>query len=83
MIGSLDVCSGTPDNSLPPLDLVANIAGAETSVTRYATGCAPGGHAELWTMNGGAHIPTLTGNFAPRVVDFLFAHPEAVKHLGL
>jgi polyhydroxybutyrate depolymerase len=72
---TLNGCSNTPDGSVPPLNLTT-IPGAETSVTRYTTGCAPGGHAELWTINGGGHIPVLTSNFAPKVIDFLFAHPK-------
>ena len=58
------------------MDLDSGIAGAETSVTRYATGCAPGGHAELWTINGGSHLPSLSAAFAPDLIDFLFAHPK-------
>jgi len=67
-------CSLIPDNSAPPLDLVASIAGAETTVSRYATACTGDGSAELWTMVGAGHVPTLTSNFSPAVVDYLFAH---------
>ena len=60
----------------PNLDLVANIPGAETTVARYETACLTGGSAELWTMNGGSHVPQLSAQFAPLVVDFLLAHPK-------
>ena len=73
---TLDACSPTADTSAPPLDLDTSLAGAETTVTRYAKGCRPGGAAELWTIAGGAHIPSLRATFAPDVIDFLFAHPK-------
>jgi polyhydroxybutyrate depolymerase len=73
---TLDGCSTTPDTSAPPLDLDTRLAGAETTVTRYATGCKPGGHAELWTIAGGSHLPSLTTSFSTSVIDFLFAHPK-------
>jgi polyhydroxybutyrate depolymerase len=73
---SLDGCSTTPDNSSAPLDLEAKLAGNETTVVKYAAGCKPGGHAELWTIAGGAHIPSLTKSFTTSVVDFLYAHPK-------
>ncbi len=73
---TLDGCGATADTSAPPLDLDTRLAGAETTVTRYANGCKPGGHAELWTIAGGAHLPSLTASFSTRVIDFLFAHPK-------
>lgn len=48
---------------------------AETTVAR-ATGCEPGGHAELWTIPHGGHGPNLSPTFAGSVVDFLIAHPK-------
>jgi polyhydroxybutyrate depolymerase len=73
---TFDGCSTTADTSAPPLDLDTRLAGAETTVTKYATGCKPGGHAELWTIAGGAHLPSLTASFSTSVIDFLFAHPK-------
>ncbi|MFT7484747.1 MAG: hypothetical protein ACI9F9_000591, partial [Candidatus Paceibacteria bacterium] len=35
-----------------------------------------GGSAELWTIQGGAHVPTFTANFRSSVIDFFFAHPK-------
>jgi polyhydroxybutyrate depolymerase len=71
---TFDGCSSTPDTSLPPLDLDSSLAGNETSITAYATGCRSGGHAELWTINGGSHIPVLSSTFGTDVIDFLYAH---------
>ena len=48
---------------------------AETSVTRW-TGCRPGGAAELWTMAGGDHVPTLSDSFPAAVMDYFEAHPK-------
>jgi polyhydroxybutyrate depolymerase len=73
---TFDGCTTAPDTSAPPLDLDATLAGAETSVTKYGDGCSPGGHAELWTIQGGAHIPALSASFSGDVVDFLLAHPK-------
>lgn len=71
----LDGCGPTPDTSAPPLDLDSQLAGPETKVTRY-TGCKPGGAAELWAIQDGSHIPSLSATFTTQVVDFLFAHPK-------
>lgn len=73
---TFDGCSSTPDTSSPSLDLDSMLAGNETDVTRYPTGCQPGGHAELWSIQGGSHIPSLSASFTPAVVDFLLAHPK-------
>lgn len=61
-----DVFAGAPR----PLD------GPETRTVSYPDGCRPGGHAELWTVTGGAHAPRLAPTYARQVVDFLLAHPK-------
>ncbi|MEO6420628.1 MAG: PHB depolymerase family esterase [Polyangiaceae bacterium] len=71
-----DGCALTADSSAPPIDLDESLPGAETQVVRYTSGCKPGGHAELWSIEGGQHIPGLGASFAPDVIDFLFAHPK-------
>jgi polyhydroxybutyrate depolymerase len=48
---------------------------AETTIAR-ATGCEPGGHAELWAIPHGGHVPNLSATFARSVVDLLSAHPK-------
>ncbi len=58
------------------LDIESSLAGKETSVEIYSNGCQPGGHAELWTVAGGKHIPSLTVNFKQGVFDFFEAHPK-------
>jgi polyhydroxybutyrate depolymerase len=71
----LDGCSTKISASKTKLDLEAKLTGAETSVGYY-TGCKAKTTVELWTIYGGAHVPTLAKNFASQVVDFLLAHPK-------
>jgi len=60
----------------PDLDLESSLSGAETNTQIFSTGCKPGGHAELWSIKGGGHIPSLSSDFAPKVIEFLLAHPK-------
>ncbi len=66
-------CTLSADTSLPPIDLEDAIAGDETTITRYADSCQPGGSAELWTMVGAGHVPVLSADFHTLVTGFLFA----------
>jgi polyhydroxybutyrate depolymerase len=66
-------CGDRADTSARPIDLDSSIAGRETSITTYATGCRGGVRVELWSIEGGAHVPPLTAAFAPAVIDFLYA----------
>jgi len=64
----------------PTLDLDLDVPGLDTVITRYSSAPA-GGAVELWTINGGSHSPTLynatsSSQFAPRVIDWLLAHPK-------
>lgn len=56
------------------LDLVGNLAGAETDVLRIDQDCETGGSAELWTINGGNHGPSFNGNFRRELVAWLLEH---------
>lgn len=71
-----DGCDTTPDLSKPDLDLDSGLAGNESKVQSWGTGCKPGGHAELWTIDGGAHIPAVSATFTESVIQFLLAHPK-------
>lgn len=68
-------CSSTPTAG-EAIDIDQPLGGAETNVSKYETGCQPGGAAELWTMQGAGHVPGLGPNFAPKVMDWLFAHAK-------
>jgi polyhydroxybutyrate depolymerase len=49
---------------------------AEATIER-ASGCEPGGHAELWSIPDGSHVPSLSGAFGETVIDFLLDHPKS------
>lgn len=55
------------------LDLVVTLPGEETRIERHA--CAEG-VAELWTIEGGSHIPSFQPTWAERIYEFLQAHPK-------
>lgn len=57
------------------IDIDALLEGNETLVSRHGN-CKTGGAAELWTMQEATHVPGLGPNFAPAVVDWLFAHAK-------
>jgi polyhydroxybutyrate depolymerase len=59
---------------LDRLDLDAALPGAETRVERWETGCMEGYDAELWTIEGGAHIPLLTRDWMPALAGWLLRH---------
>jgi polyhydroxybutyrate depolymerase len=67
-------CGTTPDGNLPPVDIDADIAGSETTIARYP--CPNGGAAELWTVKGGPHQPSLATGAPERMWGFLSAHPK-------
>ena len=58
------------------LDLVSTLPGVDTTVARYTSGCKPGGSAELWTIEGGAHVPELSEHFTKLTVEWLLGHPK-------
>ena len=67
-----DGCTGTEER--PPLDLVANLAGAETTVLEH-NGCTAAS-ADLWTMVGAGHVPGFSPNFAKNLFDYFDAHTK-------
>jgi polyhydroxybutyrate depolymerase len=68
-------CGGAAVDSATPVDLEANLTGAESTVTAYEA-CPAGGAVQLWTIPDGTHIPGLADTFGADIVDFLFAHPK-------
>ena len=75
MWATYDGCSTTPDSPAPADRQIVNDLPPAT-VTSYSEGCAPGGHAELWTQPEGSHIPSWTADFSTQIVDWLLAHPK-------
>ncbi len=70
-----DGCSLTPDTSAPKQDFAGD-ATAEATITRYNSGCKPGGGTELWTLDGQGHVPAVNDNWRTHVIDWLFSHPK-------
>jgi polyhydroxybutyrate depolymerase len=68
-------CGSTRSASAGSLDLVAGLAGKETTVATYA-GCKSKSGVELWTIKNGRHSPVFTKDFAASAVEFLLAHPK-------
>lgn len=52
---------------------IETIAGAETSVQRHE-GCDEGGAAELWTTEGGTHVPRGNADYLPELLEFMTTH---------
>jgi polyhydroxybutyrate depolymerase len=63
----------------PSADLISELDGLDTSVTRYDQSPL-GGDVELWTIHGGSHTPdwppSLSKVCLERIVDWLLAHPK-------
>ncbi len=57
-------------------DLEATIEGHESSVITFKKGCHTGGSSELWTIDGGSHVPNISASFSEQVVEWLYAHPK-------
>lgn len=76
MWAALDKCSAKAVKSSTKLDIDSSISGSETTVSKYL-GCANKTSVELWTVNGGAHVPTLVPDFAEKIVNWLLAHPKS------
>lgn len=57
------------------LDLVRDLAGAETTV-ELAEDCPDGVGVELWTITGGSHVPNFVDGFGTILTDWLQAHPR-------
>lgn len=72
---ALNGSKGLEAGITPVLDLVTDLPGLDSTVLRY-TNSPPGGAVELWTINGGIHVPNLTPQFHEKVVDWLLAHPK-------
>ena len=56
----------------PQIDTDTAVEGAETSIVRFAEGCAEGTVMELWTIEGGGHVPLVWGtDFTPGILKWL------------
>jgi len=71
---TIDGCD-TPSVDGAPRDLESVLAGDESTTSAYA-GCEAGTTVELWTIEGGGHIPTLSDDFTEQAVDWLLTHSK-------
>ncbi|MBP6833138.1 MAG: hypothetical protein KA978_20285 [Deltaproteobacteria bacterium] len=71
-----DRCASAPTAGAM-LDLDTAVPGAETRVSRHE-GCMGGG-AELWTIQGGSHLPAIGPRWSALTLDWLMAHPKAAR----
>jgi polyhydroxybutyrate depolymerase len=69
-----DACAGALE-PVGTLDYDSALPGAETTQADYA-GCASGAGVSLWTIEGGAHVPTFAQGAMPAALDWLLAHPK-------
>lgn len=66
-----------PDPVADPMTLdLDRLPGSETTIARYEN-CASSTEVELWTIRGGAHMPTWTPSFPSLVWHWLSAHPKS------
>jgi polyhydroxybutyrate depolymerase len=68
-------CTGALESSGDDKDLDTGITGSETRTEGYA-GCPPGGAADLWTIEGGGHIPNLGPSWADEAWAYFSAHAK-------
>jgi poly(3-hydroxybutyrate) depolymerase len=74
--GTRNGCTGAPMANGQTYDIDSQLPGNETSVQAYQ-GCPTGIDVQLWTMQGGMHIPTLNQpQWGEYVWGFLSAHPK-------
>ncbi len=57
------------------LNISTMVPGKETTV-EFWKGCNSGSEVELWTIEGGSHLPSLSSVFNAKVLDFLLEHPK-------
>jgi len=71
--------NGVQTEAQPSMDLLGDVPGLDTIITRY-TNAPAGGAVELWTIQGGPHVPSaFSSEFAPAVADWLLSHPRPVQ----
>lgn len=65
-------CDLTAATAGANLDLTSGVDGAETETLDYQVGCS-GAEVSLWTLVDGGHIPAITRDFAPALLEWLDA----------
>ena len=67
-------CTGRLGYGGKRLDSRVLLPGAETKIEEYG-GCPANAPVELWTIEGGSHVPAFTSFWPTAIHDFLMAHP--------
>ncbi|MBX3190563.1 MAG: alpha/beta fold hydrolase [Labilithrix sp.] len=68
-------CAPEPETAAP-IDLDGDVAGAETTISKYE-GCTANGGVELWTMEGSGHVPlNLTKDLPKLLYGFMSSHAK-------
>jgi polyhydroxybutyrate depolymerase len=68
-------CDAQRSASGERLDLESSLPGTDTRVDAHAN-CAAGIATQLWTIEGGGHIPALRPDAYLTMWDFFRAHPR-------
>ena len=64
---------------LPAINLDSAVSGDETTVKQLSSGCADGTVMELWTIEGGGHIPLVWGtDFTPKILGWIAEREKSV-----
>ena len=65
-------CDSDAFEQLSTIDTDSAVDGAETSRIRYSEGCRDGVRVELWTIDGGGHVPLVWNtDFTPGILEWL------------
>ncbi len=68
-------CTGSLASTGQTLDIDTVLAGSETVVSSVA-GCPTGIDVQLWSIQGGKHVPSMTPSWGTLVWGFFSAHPK-------
>ncbi len=71
----INECENVESNAQQALDLTRDVRGLDTRTTTYSQ-CAGEAVVELWSMERGTHVPSISNDFSNLVLDWLFAHPK-------
>lgn len=68
-------CDVDAAQNLEPIDLVLNLPEEETLPLRYEANCGDGIRLELWTIDGGPHVPNFDSvELGRRLISWLFSN---------
>lgn len=76
-------CNLDAVGELPPIDTDSAVDGDETTIKRYSEGCVNGAVMELWTIEGGGHVPIVWDtDFTPQILAWIAArHQQATTQV--